>query len=185
MSIWRKLLKHRDEKLSDLSKIRLIVVDVDGTMTDGGIYYSQQGDEIKKFNSRDAAGYFTAHAVGIKIMVLTGRECYATTRRMKELNIDYVCQDVKDKYSYLEKFMADYNYGCEEVAYIGDDLNDLFPMQLVGFVGCPLDAYPEIKAVADYVSEAKGGEGAVRDFIQYILKERGQWEEAYHKVYKF
>lgn len=169
--------------MKDLGKIRLIVSDVDGTMTDGGIYYDEDGNELKKFCTRDAAGFFTAHSVGIKIMVLTGRECFATSRRMSEMKVDYLCQNVKDKYSFLENFICEKQYKVEEIAYIGDDLNDLYPMSLCGYKGCPADAYTEIKEISDYISSRNGGQGAVRDFIQHILQERGQWEMAYHLVY--
>lgn len=170
--------------MKDLSKIRLIVSDVDGTMTDGGIYYDESGNELKKFCTRDAAGFFTAHSVGIKIMVLTGRECAATSKRMAEMNVDYLCQNVKDKYSFLKNFMDENGYRAEEVAYIGDDLNDVYPMRLSGYIGCPADGYDEIKEISDYISIKNGGQGAVRDFIQHILQKRGQWEKAYHAVYK-
>lgn len=166
-----------------MGKIRLIVSDVDGTMTDGGIYYDENGNELKKFCTRDAAGFFTAHSAGIKVMVLTGRECAATFRRMSEMKADYICQDVGDKYSFLQKFILENQYGAEETAYIGDDLNDLYPMGLCGYKGCPADACAEIKEAADYISPRNGGQGAVRDFIQHILQERGQWETAYHSAY--
>ena len=169
--------------VKDLNKIRLIVADVDGTMTDGGIYYDETGNELKKFCTRDAAGYFAAHQVGIKIMVLTGRECQATTRRMQEMKIDFLCQDVKDKYTFLKNFMQTEGYVSDEVAYIGDDLNDLYPMTLVGYIGCPNDAYPELTAMANYISSKNGGQGAVRDFIEHILAEREQWEIAVSKAY--
>lgn len=169
--------------LKNLHKIRLIVADVDGTMTDGGIYYDENGNELKKFCTRDAAGFFTAHQVGIALMVLTGRECAATTRRMQELHVDYLCQDVKNKYLFLKDFLDKNGYQKEEVAYIGDDLNDLYPMRLCGYIGCPSDAYDEIKEIADVISCKAGGHGAVRDFIQHILKERNQWELAYHQAY--
>ena len=166
-----------------LKSIRLIVCDVDGTMTDGGIYYDETGNELKKFCTRDAAGYFTAHYCGIKLMVLTGRECAATTRRMQEMKFDYICQDIKDKKDFLEHFMKEEHLSKENVAYIGDDLNDLAPMRLSGYVGCPADALDEIKEVADYISTKDGGKGAVRDFISHILKDRGEWEEAFKNVY--
>ena len=80
-----------------MSDIKVLVIDVDGTMTDAGIYYDETGNELKKFCTKDAAGFFAARIVGIKTMVLTGRECAATTRRMKELKVDYLCQNVKEK----------------------------------------------------------------------------------------
>lgn len=164
-------------------KIKLLVADVDGTMTDGGIYYDENANELKKFCTRDAAGYFTAHQVGMQIMVLTGRECKATTRRMSEMKIDFIYQNVKDKYSFLKQFMEKNNYQKSEVAYIGDDLNDYYAMSLAGTKGCPLDAYEEIKSISDYVATKPGGAGAVRDFIEYILKQEGKWKDAFYSAY--
>ena len=160
--------------MADYSKIEYFVIDVDGTMTDAGIYYDDAGNELKKFCTRDAAGFFTAHAVGMKIIVLTGRECKAVTRRMQEMNVEFIFQNIKDKKNFLK----------EQLGYIGDDLNDLPAMSLAGFVGCPKDSCEEILERADYVSDYCGGSGAVRDIICHVLKERGQWDEAIRQVYK-
>lgn len=163
--------------------IEYIVIDVDGTLTDAGIYYDEHGNELKKFCTKDAAGFFAAKNVGIMTMILTGRECAATLRRMQELKVDYVVQNVKDKVSYLRTFMAEHNICREQIAYIGDDLNDLPPMQLVGYVACPADSCKEILAIADYVSPVKGGSGAVRDVVEHILIESGEWQSAINNVY--
>lgn len=168
----------KEPSKEQLMKIKYLIIDVDGTMTDAGIYYDEHGNELKKFCTKDAAGYFAAHAVGIKLMVLTGRECAATTRRMKEMKFDYVVQKIRDKETYLKQFMKDNGIIPEEIGYIGDDLNDLPPMMLCGFVGCPADACEEVKIQADYVSGVKGGYGAVRDVISALLKIREQWEAA-------
>ena len=173
----------KGKQMKVLDKICWLVIDVDGTMTDAGIYYDDNGNELKKFCTKDAAGFFAAHQVGMKIIVLTGRECPAVTRRMEEMSVEYICQNVKDKKTFLDEFMREHAIAKESVAYIGDDLNDLAPMRLVGFVGCPENSCEEILAIADYVSSYKGGEGAVRDVICYILKQRGQWEAAIEKVY--
>lgn len=164
-------------------KLKYLVIDVDGTMTDGGIYYDENGNEIKKFCTKDAAGFFAAHQVGIKIIVLTGRECMATTRRMNELNVQYIFQNIKDKVSYLKNFISDNNIEKDQIGYIGDDLNDLKPMQMCGYIGCPSDSCIEIRNIADYVSPVKGGNGAVRDIIEHILRENDEWENAISKVY--
>lgn len=166
------------------ANIKLIVVDVDGTLTDSGIYYDDHGNELKKFSTHDAAGFFASKVCGIKSMVLTGRECAATTRRMKELQIDYVCQEIKDKVTFLTQFMEDNNLYKENVAYIGDDMNDYECMKLSGFVGCPADAVDEIKEISDYIAVIEGGKGAVRDVIKYLLSERKQWEIALKRCYK-
>lgn len=166
-----------------LKKIKYLIIDVDGTLTDAGIYYDENGNELKKFCTKDAAGFFAAHQVGIKIMILTGRECAATTRRMKEMKAEYLIQKCKDKVSYIQKFMKDNNIDKEEIGYLGDDLNDLPGMALCGFVGCPADACDEVKEKTDYISSIKGGYGAVRDIVSYLLKERGEWEKAISDVY--
>ncbi len=166
-----------------MAKLKYLVVDVDGTMTDGGIYYDEKGNEYKKFNTRDAAGFFAARQAGIKLMVLTGRVCKATTRRMTEMKIDYVCQNIKNKEQYLKNFMAENHIAKEELGYVGDDLNDLPPMKLAGFVACPSDSCLEIKEIADYISAVKGGHGAVRDVVEHLLRESGEWEEAIAEVY--
>lgn len=164
-------------------KIKYLIIDVDGTLTDAGIYYDENGNELKKFCTKDAAGFFAAHQVGIQIMILTGRECAATTRRMKEMKVEYLIQNCKDKVNYIQDFMKENNINGEEMGYLGDDLNDLPGMSLCGFAGCPADACEEVKERADYVSDVRGGYGAVRDIISYLLKERGEWETAISKIY--
>ncbi len=163
--------------------IKYLIIDVDGTMTDAGIYYDEHGNELKKFCTKDAAGFFAARQVGIKIMVLTGRECAATTRRMQEMKVDYLVQNIKDKISYLDNFMKENHITFEQIGYLGDDLNDYAGMKAAGYAGCPADACEEIKAICNYVSPVKGGQGAVRDIITYLLKQRGEWEQAVEAVY--
>ena len=171
--------------MKDFSKIELLVIDVDGTMTDGGIYYDAAGNEMKKFNTRDAAGIFAARCAGIRTMVLTGRRSFAVEKRMTELKVEYLHQGISDKKRFLCEFMAEHQLTSESVGYIGDDLNDLEPMKLAGFVGCPGDACDEIRHVADYVAGANGGYGAVRECITFLLKCRGEWEQAIAAAYGF
>lgn len=163
--------------------IKYLVIDVDGTMTDAGIYYDEHGNELKKFSTKDAAGFFAAHKVGIKIIVLTGRECMATTKRMKELKVNYLFQNVKDKVAFLKKFLDENKISKEEIGYIGDDVNDYAAMQLTGFVGCPADSSWEILNTADYVSKTNGGYGAVRDIIEYLLRRSNEWENVIMDIY--
>lgn len=171
------------KNVDQLKKIKYLIIDVDGTLTDAGIYYDENGNELKKFCTKDAAGFFAAHQTGIKILILTGRECAATTRRMQEMKVEYLVQNCKDKVNYIREFMNEHHTVKEEVGYLGDDLNDLQGMALCGFVGCPEDACEEVKQKADYVSKVRGGYGAVRDIIAYILKERGEWEGVISAVY--
>lgn len=166
-----------------LQQVKYLVIDVDGTLTDSGIYYDEHGNELKKFSTKDAAGFFTAHQAGIKIMILTGRECAATARRLQEMQVEFLVQNCKNKVKYLQDFMNKNGIKKSEIGYLGDDLNDLSGMSLCGFVGCPANACDEIKEKSDYISKIKGGDGAVRDIISYLLKERGEWESAISEVY--
>jgi 3-deoxy-D-manno-octulosonate 8-phosphate phosphatase (KDO 8-P phosphatase) len=171
--------------LPGLKRISHIVLDVDGTLTDGGIYYDEQGNELKKFNTRDGAGFFAARHAGIRVIVLTGRESLSVSRRMKDFQVDVVRQNIKDKRAWLRDYMAEHGIRREEAAYVGDDLNDLAAMRLTCFAACPLDACAEVKAEAQYISGRKGGEGVFRDVVELILKERGQWDETAKAVYNF
>ena len=163
--------------------LKLFIIDVDGTLTDSGIYYDEKGNEIKRFSTRDAAGIFAAKQVGIKTMIVTGRESTATLRRMKELKIDFVYQNIKDKSSFIFSFLQSNGYTKNEVGYIGDDLNDYEAMQYASFVACPSDSCNEIKSIANYISPVKGGYGAVRDVIEYYLKKYGEWDFTVRHLY--
>lgn len=158
--------------------IRLLVLDVDGTMTDGGVYYDANGNELKKFAIKDGAGIVLAHAAGMQVMICTGRECEAVRRRAAELKVDYLYQDVKDKAAFLQGFLAEHGLAKEEAAYCGDDLNDLAAMALCGFTACPADAAPEVAARADCRLPQKGGESAVRGAVEAILRRDGRWAAA-------
>ena len=125
--------------------IRLLVLDVDGTLTDGGIYYDSTGNELKKFGVKDGAGLVLARTAGIRVMICTGRECEAVRRRAADLKITDIYQNVPHKADFLQNFFAENGYAREEIAYCGDDLNDLAAMALCGFVACPADAAPEVR----------------------------------------
>ena len=169
--------------MSQFSELSYLVIDVDGTLTDAGIYYDEHGNELKKFCTKDAAGFFAAKAMGIKTVVLTGRECAATARRMSDLKVDHVFQNVRDKQSFLLTFMDENHISKEQLGYIGDDLNDLLPMKLAGFKACPADSCEEIKRIADYVSTVKGGQGAVREIIEHALRASGDWDSLVEKIF--
>jgi 3-deoxy-D-manno-octulosonate 8-phosphate phosphatase (KDO 8-P phosphatase) len=160
-----------------------IVIDVDGTLTDSGVYYDAHGNELKKFSTKDGTGFFIARAAGIKLIILTGRESNATFRRMTELKADIVQQNVKDKAAWLRGYMTDNGVDKAETGYIGDDVNDLPAMRLCGFVGCPADSCKEVKAIAGYVSPFCGGHGAARDVIEYLLTKDGLWSGCVERVY--
>lgn len=164
------------------TKPKFVVIDVDGTMTDAGIYYDEHGNELKKFCTRDAAAFFAAKKAGIEIVVLTGRECKATERRMKELKVSRLIQGVKDKYSFLNNFIESNNLQSDAIGYIGDDLNDYAPMNLAGYRACPADSCKEIIAISDFVSSKKGGEGVIRDVFEKSLLEE-EWDGLIMQIY--
>lgn len=154
----------------DKKKIRYLVMDVDGTLTDGRIYMGDRGEICKAFHVRD--GYGICRLLrnrGIIPVVLTGRQSEIVTERCRELGVEMVFQGEENK---EEKLCAVFPQ-LAELAYIGDDLNDLCCMKLIkesgGLVGCPENAAEDVLKIADFVAEKKGGEGAVRDFIEWIL----------------
>lgn len=169
--------------MSKLSLLKYMIIDVDGTMTDGGIYYDSYGNEMKKFCTRDAAGFFCLNAARMKVVVVTGRKCFATERRMQDLHVEFLYQDIVDKKLFLESFMEEQGISASEIGYLGDDLNDYIAMSVCGFRACPANACEEIKAISDYISVSGGGNGVVRDVAEYVLKERKQWAEAISLVY--
>ena len=154
--------------------IKWLFFDVDGTMTDGGVYYDGTGNEFKKFNIKDGAGILLAQKNGIQIVVITGRECFATEHRMTELGVKHLYQNVKDKKSYLVDFIKEQNIKLENTSYIGDDLNDLECMEFIksggGLCACPADAVETIRNECDFVCTKKGGEGAIRELIDSCIK---------------
>lgn len=159
-------------------EVKLLVLDVDGTMTDGGVYYDDHGNETKKFAIKDGAALVLAHAAGLQIMICTGRECPAVAHRAQELKVEHLHQNVKNKKDFLAEFMRKNRLSAANVAYCGDDLNDLAAMSLCGFVACPADACVEVRQRADYICPQKGGEGAVRGAVEKILRSAGVWQKA-------
>ena len=152
---------------------KLLVLDVDGTLTDGGLYLDSTGNETKKFSVKDGAGLVIARKAGIQVMILTGRESEPVRRRAAELSLEYCVQNCKNKVAYLSNFMAEHQLTAQQVAYVGDDWHDLAAMKLCGFVACPADAAAEVKAIANYVCPQKGGEGAVRGAVEKLLNDAG------------
>jgi len=164
-------------------KIKYLILDIDGTLTDGGVYYDETGNEIKKFCTKDGTGIILAIAAGITPVVLTGRECAATSRRMKELGVNSLYQGVRNKVEWIGNWMNENGISKEQVGYIGDDINDYSSMKLCGFVACPADSEEDIMEISDYVSKVSGGYGVVRDVVRYILKKENLWEEIIKKAY--
>lgn len=163
--------------------IKYLILDIDGTLTDGGVYYDNTGNELKKFNTKDGTGIILTRIAGIQPIVLTGRECQATLRRMTELGVTAIHQNVKNKSEWLKAWMVENEIQKDEIAYLGDDVNDIPPMKLCGFVACPADAVEEVKSIAGYVSTIPGGHGVVRDVIRFLLDQEGLWNEVLNKAY--
>lgn len=157
--------------------IKLVVLDVDGTLTDGKLYIDNMGNEMKAFDVKDGLAISQSIKYGIKFAIITGKTSKIVERRGKELGIQEIIQGSWDKVNDLKKILEKYNFTFEETAYIGDDLIDLKPMKLCGFSACPKDAVHEIIEISDYVAEKNGGNGAVREILEKILKEQNLWEE--------
>lgn len=160
-----------------MGNIKLIILDVDGTLTDGQITIGSDGKEYKNFNVKDGMAITQSLNNNIGIAIITGRTSQIVEIRAKELGINNVYQGIKNKSDKVKELANKNKINLEEVAFIGDDINDLEAMHIVGFRGCPLDASNEVKEVSDFVSSQKGGYGAVREIIEYILKQQGTWEK--------
>jgi 3-deoxy-D-manno-octulosonate 8-phosphate phosphatase (KDO 8-P phosphatase) len=149
--------------------IKMLVMDVDGTLTDGCIYMGPNGEAMKAFNCQD--GYAIAQILpqmGITPVIITGRSSAIVANRAAELKIMHLYQGIGDKLPKLRSVAEELGATAEEIAYIGDDLNDLECLQYCGLTGCPADAVPEVQKTVDYVCQRNGGRGAVREFVDYI-----------------
>lgn len=166
-----------------MEDIKLIVLDVDGTLTDGKIYYDNKGNEIKCFNVKDGMGIGQAIKTGIDIAIITGRNSKIVERRAQELGVKYVYQGIHNKLDCLLALLKKLNLMLDNVMYIGDDINDLDVMNSVKYRACPEDAVQEIKSVCEVVSNYKGGEGAVREIIEIVLKKQGKWSKLVEEYY--
>ena len=157
--------------------IKLILLDVDGTLTDGGIYLGNSGEELKKFNVKDGYAILNAQKLGIEFGIITGAESELLKKRAEKLNIKYLYQGISEKAVILDEIMQISGLQKEEIAYMGDDLNDIKIMKKSGFSGTPLDGVNEVKTIADFISTKNGGEGAVREFIETILKRENLFQK--------
>lgn len=169
--IVERLLQKRKETLmpARTAPIELLVIDVDGTLTDGGMYYSADGEMFKKFNTRDGHGLQRLRENGIKVCVISAETSPVVDARMKKLGIDEYYHGVKDKLPLLNELIGRWNISLENVAYVGDDLGDLECIKHAGASFCPADAATEIIKKADYICKNEGGSGAVREVCDMIL----------------
>lgn len=157
--------------------IKIMIMDVDGTLTDGKLYISSTGELIKVFNVKDGLGIKKLHNNGIIPVLITGRESDILVRRAKELGITEVYQGISNKLEILSEVASKFDCNFSQFAYIGDDENDLNCMKLCGICGCPADAINTVKEVSDFISNLKGGDGAVREFIEYLLCKQNNTDE--------
>ena len=169
--------RYSKEQIKKASFIKAIFFDVDGVLTDGKIIYDENGKEIKTFHVRDGLIISYLKKAGILTGAISGRESAAVSKRFAELKIDFCHQNIVDKAMVFEKLMQHYKLKAREVAFIGDDLNDLPVFRLAGFSACPADTYDYIKDKADLVTRAKGGQGVLREVADLVLEARGLFEK--------
>ena len=167
-------------------QIKVVLMDVDGTMTDGSVTLLSQPDgsalEIKTFDAHDGQGLTLARTAGLRTGVITGRESPALRRRARELDIEFVYEKQPYKIAAYEEILKKSGAQESEVAFLGDDLPDLTVMRRVGLAVAVGDATPEVKRAAHYVTKAVGGRGAARELVELILKSKGIWEEMIGKA---
>lgn len=148
---------------------KLILTDIDGVWTDGGMYYDQTGNEWKKFHTYDSAGVLFAHQRDIKVGIITGETTEIVARRASKLKVDFLYQGVKDKLTLVRELSSSMGIALSDIAYIGDDINDVKLLQAVGIPGVPASAPSYIKTLSKIPLEKKGGEGVFREFVEKIL----------------
>lgn len=148
---------------------KLILTDIDGVWTDGGMYYDQTGNEWKKFNTYDSFGVLLAHHYNIPVGIITGETTEIVSRRAEKLKVDFLFQGVSNKLETADKLCETLKISLEEVAYIGDDINDAQLLKSVGFSATPANAPEYIKSFVKMVTKKRGGEGAFREFVESIL----------------
>lgn len=166
------------QKVSDdirqrMQKITTVVLDVDGTLTDGGLYYTESGECMKRFHVRDGMGILLLHNAGIHVAIITSDASGITQARASKLRIQHLYTHVRNKAQALHDLSNKLQIPLEEIAFIGDDINDAAVMNLVGLSVCPADATPNIQALAHYRCSASGGNGAVREFVEMLLSIKG------------
>lgn len=156
--------------------IQWIVLDVDGVLSDGSLVYTSTGEELKSFSVKDGLGLTAARKSGIKLAIITARVSPMVERRAKELHFDALLMGHANKTEALRSLCAEHQIDLKTIAYMGDDLNDLGALQLVGLPMAPNNAVSEVKQLAKFISTVNGGQGAVREAVEYILKNQGLWE---------
>lgn len=156
---------------------KLVLTDIDGVWTDGGMYYDQLGNEWKKFNTSDSAGVLFCKKMNIPVGIITGESTQIVQRRADKLKVDYLFQGVADKVKIASELVLKLQLDWKDVAYIGDDIGDIALLKLAGYSAAPQNAPAYIKKMVHYVTEKKGGEGAFREFIEHLISKDTSLEE--------
>lgn len=164
--------KNGFEASNKIPEIKMFLTDCDGCLTDAGMYYSEKGDELKKFNARDGMGFKLLRENGIITGIITSENMELNHRRAEKLKLDILEAGCTDKASVVKKICQERGIDLENVVYVGDDINDLGLIELAGYGCCPADAIPEVKAKASYVAKANGGAGVIREIVDRILMDR-------------
>ena len=171
------LQQYPEDILTRASRVRLLILDIDGVLTDGSLFFDAKGGTLKVFNVQDGHGIKMAQRGGIEVALVSGRRSDAAFHRARELNINRFYEGVRDKVAILEELLAALNLTAQQVAAVGDDLVDLPLFHRVGLGVAVADAVPEAKVAAHWITSLPGGRGAVREVCDLILKARGLWEE--------
>ena len=163
------LFSKPEEKEERIPLIKLFLTDCDGCLTDGGMYYSEFGDELKKFNTKDGMAFKLLQEKGILTGIITGENVELNNRRAKKMSVDIIKSGCNNKALVVSEICSEFGIDLENVCYIGDDINDIDLIKLVGYGCAPYDASLEVKRVAKYITRAKGGEGVIREVAERIL----------------
>lgn len=166
-----------DSVISKAKKIKLLILDVDGVLTDGRIVYDSRGRDLKFFDVRDGMGVFCLKKAGIKTILITAKGSKAIRPRARDMRVEAVFENITPKSRVLEIIFKKYRVSGEEICFVGDDLVDLCMMKRVGFPVAVFNACAEIKRASSYITFREGGRGAVREIAELILKTQGKWQE--------
>jgi len=167
-----------------IQRIRCLVLDVDGVLTDGRLYYTADGEDIKVFHVRDGSALKLWKVAGGRTVILTGRSSLALTRRAEELSVDVMRQGVADKAQALSEICADLRLERSEICAVGDDWLDVPLLRQVGVAAAPADACPEVLACVDFITPCRGGQGVVRDVVQWLLSRQGKWQTTLEQAWQ-
>lgn len=176
--------KFSQDIIERAQKIKVLVLDIDGVLTDGKLIYTDQGEEIKNFNVNDGLGIFLVRNAGMKTAVLTAKGSKIVQKRCEELRIDKVYKNCHYKIEAFDDILKSFDVKPENICFMGDDLIDIPVLRRVGLAVCPQNAIDEVKECVHFVSDKNGGDGAVREVCNLLLKAQGKWEEVTKRYFE-